>query len=216
MAKTNDNSKFFMDPVSSSTDLEFLSTLLEAEDNTYPWNPADEYSEEYFCEIEKQFSMQDVLDEEITERSRSFYNKIDNLWSQNLNTSYYKCSTKTSVVTNLKESLLSAFATQIPQEWLEKIALEASNTFKSRKSLGEQLVGCVQAVLPQWAAEDLNVMARPYAFAMRDGQTPSTKSALKPLNERSWSALSEVEQAKVSLLVAYQALQELNNSGSQE
>lgn len=216
MAKKNDNSQFFMHSVPSSTDLELLSTLLEAEDNTYPWNPADEYSEEYFCEIEKQFAMQDVLDEEITERSRSFYNQLDNLWSQNFNTSYYKCSTKASVVTNLKESLLSAFAAQIPQEWLEKIALEATNTFKSRESFGEQLVKCVQAVLPQWATEDLNVMARPYAFAMRDGETPSTKSALKSLKERNWSALSEVEQARVSLMVAYQALQELKDSGSPE
>ena len=215
MTKKNDNSEFLMHPVPSSTDLEFLSTLLEAEDNTYPWNPGDEYSEEYFCEIEEQFAMQDVLDEEITERSRSFYKQLDNLWSQNLNTSYYKCNTKSSILINLKENLLSAFATQIPQEWLEKIALEATNTFKSRKPLGEQLVGCVQAVLPQWATEDLNVIARPYAFAMRDGKTPSTKSVLKPLNERSWSTLSEVEQAKVSLLVAYQALQELKDSSSE-
>ncbi len=216
MTKKNDNSQFFMHSVPSPTDLELLSTLLEVEDNTYPWNPADEYSEEYFSEIEKQFVMQDVLDEEITERSRSFYNRLDNLWSQNFNTSYYKCNTKSSVAINLKESLLSAFATQIPQEWLEKIALEATNTFKSRESLGEQLVKCVQAVLPQWATEDLNVMARPYAFAMRDGKTPSTKSALKSLKERNWSALSEVEQARVSLMVAYQALQELQESGSHE
>lgn len=216
MAKTN-NSEFFMHPVPSSTDLELLSTLLEAEDNTYPWNPADEYSEEYFCEIEKQFPMQDVLNEEISERSRNFYNQLDNLWSQNLNTSYYKYNTKDSVVANLKESLLSAFATQIPQEWLEKIALEASNTFKSSKPLGDKLVECVQAVLPEWAAEDLNVMARPYAFAMRDGKNPATKSsALNSLNKRSWSALSEVEQAKVSLLVAFQAFQELDDSASQE
>ena len=215
MAKKNDNSQFFMDAIPSSTDLELLSTLLEAEDNTYPWNPADEYSEEYFCELEKQFPMQDVLDEEITELSRSFYNQIDTLWSQNLNTQYYKCNTKLSVVTNVKENLLSVFAAQVPQDWLEKIALEATNTFKSKDSLGEKLVKCVQAVLPQWAAEDLNVIARPYAFAMRDGET-STKSALKSLNERKWSNLTEIEQAKVSLLVASHALQELKNSDSQK
>ncbi|KST62010.1 hypothetical protein [Mastigocoleus testarum] len=216
MINNNDNSQSFMHSLPSPTDLELLSTLLEAEDNSYPWNPADENSEEYFCEVEKQFVMQDVLEEEITERSRSFYNRLDNLWSQNFNTSYYKCKTKSSVVINLKESLLSAFSANVPQEWLEKIALEATNTFKSRESLGEQLVKCVQAVLPEWAAEDLNVMARPYAFAMRDGETPSTKSALKSLNERKWSALSEVEQARVSLMVAYQALQELQDSESPE
>ena len=216
MINNNENSQSFMHSLPSATDLELLSTLLEAEDNAYPWNPADENSEEYFCEVEKQFVMQDVLDEEITERSRSFYNRLDNLWSQNFNTSYYKCSTKSSVVINLKESLLSAFSANVPQEWLEKIALEATNTFKSRESLGEQLVKCVQAVLPEWATEDLNVMARPYAFAMRDGETSSTKSALKSLNERKWSALSEVEQARVSLMVAYQALQELKDSDSPE
>ncbi|MEO0967289.1 MAG: hypothetical protein AAFX80_02860, partial [Cyanobacteria bacterium J06639_18] len=140
MINNNDNSQSFMHSLPSSTDLELLSTLLETEDNAYPWNPADENSEEYFCEVEQQFVMQDVLDEEITERSRSFYNRLDNLWSQNFNTSYYKCSTKSSVVINLKESLLSAFSANVPQEWLEKIALEATNTFKSRESLGEQLV----------------------------------------------------------------------------
>ncbi|MDJ0773545.1 MAG: hypothetical protein QNJ49_08975 [Mastigocoleus sp. MO_167.B18] len=216
MINNNNNSKSFRHSLPSPIDLELLSTLLETEDNAYPWNPADENSEEYFCEIEKQFAMQDVLDEEITERSRSFYNQLDNIWSQNFNTSYYKCNTNSSVAINLKKSLLSAFAAQVPQEWLEKIALEATNTFKSRESLGEQLVKCVQAVLPQWATEDLNVMARPYAFAMRDGETPLTKSALNSLNERKWSALSEVEQARVSLMVAYQALQELKDSDSPE
>ncbi len=216
MIHNNNNSQSFRHSLPSPIDLELISTLLETEDNAYPWNPADENSEEYFCEIEKQFAMQDVLDEEITERSRSFYNQLDNIWSQNFNTSYYKCNTNSSVAINLKKSLLSAFAAQVPQEWLEKIALEATNTFKSRESLGEQLVKCVQAVLPQWATEDLNVMARPYAFAMRDGETPLTKSALNSLNERKWSALSEVEQVRVSLMVAYQALQELKDSDSPE
>lgn len=217
MANKNDNSQFSMHPVPSSTELELLSTLLEAEDNAYPWNCADEYSEEYFCEIEKQFPMQDVLDEEISELSRNFYDQIDNLWSQNLNTSYYKCSTNASVITNVKESLLSVFAAQVPQEWLERIAIEATNTFKSTDSLGEKLVKCVQAVLPEWATEDLNVMARHYAFAMRDGRTSSTQSAPKSLSEeRKWSNLTDIEQAKLSLLVASHALQELKDSDSQK
>ena len=56
----------------SQVELELLEVLLEPEDATYPWNPADEESEAYFHELEQQFVTQDLLDEELTTRLAKF------------------------------------------------------------------------------------------------------------------------------------------------
>lgn len=93
-------------------DLELLEALLEPEDATYPWNPADEESENYFAQLEQQFQLEDVLDEELTTRSQNFYNRLDTLWSNNFNSKNYKCSTKSSLVANLQKNFTSWFCRQ--------------------------------------------------------------------------------------------------------
>jgi hypothetical protein len=193
----------------SEIDIEFLEALLEPEDATYPWNPADEESETYFQELEQQFLMEDILEEDLTERSHAFYNQLDTLWS-NINTNYYKCNPKEEDVTTLQKSLQVSFANRVPQDWLKAIAQKATEIFNSQQSLGEQLVECVQAVLPTWAAEDLLVLARPYAYAMRSGEEQNVESVLGNVHERDWSGLSEIEQARVSLAIAYYAFNRLN------
>jgi hypothetical protein len=209
MAKKNNSETF--DSLPSQVHLELLEALLETDDNTYPWNPADEESENYFAQLEQQFQLEELLDEELTTRSQTFYHSLDKLWSNNFNSKHYKCNTKPSLMATLQKNLQAGFAASVPQDWLTAIAHKAAEIFNSGQSKGDQLVRCVQSVLPNWETDDLLVMARPFAYAMRSGEQQNVNSVVENVANREWTNLSEIEKAKVSLAVAYQALNELEN-----
>jgi hypothetical protein len=193
----------------SQVELELLEVLLESEDVAYPWNPADEEAEAYFTEVERQFVMQDLLDEELHTRAESFYGKLDALWSE-LTLSYYECSAKNNAILNsLQETLHTSFAAKIPHGWLDAIAQKATEIFTSQQSMGEQLVECVQAVLPSWGADDLSVFARPYAYAMRSNESKNLEAIISNVESKDWTSLSEIEQAKLSVAIAYYAIKQL-------
>jgi hypothetical protein len=196
----------------STVELEFLGALLEPGDATYPWNPGDEESEAYFSELEEQFIIDDSLAEEITTRSQSFYTQLDTLWSEYPSAADDKSHPSQSVVANIQETLQTAFASGVPQSWLNAIAQKATEIFSTQQSIGEQLVECVQTVLPTWQVEDLLVLARPYAYAMRSSEPQTLATIINKVGNRDWVALSEIEQAKVSLAISYYALTQLNGS----
>lgn len=200
--------------VVSQMELDLLAALLEPEDAAYPWNPSDDESETYFEELERKFA-QDVSDEEFTTRAQVFYDKLNHLWSGVTPSSYYNHTTLSVVVDHLQENLHTAFATGIPQNWLNAIATKAAEIFASQQSLGEQLVECVQSVLPTWEADDLLIFARPYAYSMRSSEGQNLTSIVDNVNNQEWSALSEVEQAKLSVAIAYYAIRQLNDSPSE-
>jgi hypothetical protein len=214
MAK-NINASNTFHPLPSQFDLELLSALLEPEDGTYPWNPADEESEMYFRELEEQFA-QDLTDEELTSNSQTFYGKLDTLWSEISECSHYKCNTINATLGDLQKTLHSAFAASVPQSWLNAIAQKASEMLNTSLSIGDQLlVECVQTVLPSWETEDLLVLARPYAYAMRGLEPQNAESTISDINNREWTALSQIEQAKVSLAIAHYAFTQLDNLKSE-
>ncbi len=190
-----------LEPLPSSVELDLLATLLEPEDATYPWNPADPESEAYFSEMEQEFMIDESLESEIATRSQTFYNQLNTLWSE---------FPTVSVVASIKETLQAACASGVPHKWLDAIAQKATEIFASEQSIGDQLVQCVQSVLPTWGVEDLLVLARPYAYAMRSNESQSLASVINNLGNRDWADLSEIEQAKVSLAISYYALTQLN------
>ncbi|MBD2495595.1 hypothetical protein [Nostoc sp. FACHB-280] len=194
----------------TQAELEFLELLLKPEDGTYPWNPADEQTETYFDELEQQFAMQDVLEEELHTRSQSFYAKLDGLWSQVTNCADYKCNTKVSIFDSLCETLHSAFAAGVPTGWLNAIAQKATEVTAMQQSINEQLVQCVQTVLPAWESDDIEVFARPYAYAMRSSEKQNLASVMNKIKNQDWATLSEIEQAKVSVAIAYYALRQID------
>jgi hypothetical protein len=207
----NINSSETFHPQLPQVELELLQSLLEAEDGTYPWNPADEESEAYFQELEAQFPMQEIMDEELTTRSQSFYDQLDSIWSNVSKSSCYNCNTKRTALLHLQETLQSTFAVGIPKGWLNNIAKTATDIFNSHMSMGEQLVECVQTVLPAWQSDDLLVLARPFAYAMRSSESPNISSVINNIDNREWQDLSDIEQAKMSLAIAYHALTELDS-----
>jgi hypothetical protein len=150
----------------------------------YPWNPADAESESFFNSLEQKFSL-DVLSEiEISDRADAFFSHLDSLFA----------------APTLETSLAHKFAT-VPQSILNAIARQAQKLATSSASLADQLVLCVQEALPQWAEEDLQVLARPLAYSMR-GEEQSVKST-------DWAKLSETEQARLTLAIARYALKEI-------
>ncbi|MEH1906676.1 hypothetical protein [Nostoc sp.] len=211
--KINGSDTFSSSP--PQVELEFLEALLEPEDATYPWNPADEESEAYFQELEEQFGMPDLVDEELMRRSPDFFNHLDTLWSDITSTPDYNQNQQQSVVLNLQETLRTTFCDYVPQELLNAIATKAAEIFAARQLISEQLVECVQTVLPTWGTEDLLVLARPFAYAMRSSESPNGASALSNLKNSEWTVLSEVEKAKVSLAIASYAFTQLHKSQSE-
>lgn len=216
MIKKNNESKI-LNALSSQMELELLDALLQPEDGTYPWNPSDDESDDYFSELEQQFAMEELLtNEELTTKSQAFYGHVDSLWDQVVTNCHYKCNTNQSVVDHLQVILSSAFAANVPQGWLKTIAQKATEIFATQQSIGEELVQCVQSVLPTWDTDDLLVLARPFAYAMRSNESRDVKSVIDQVNNRDWETLSELEQAKVSVAIAYYAFRQIKNSQSEE
>ncbi|MBW4472753.1 MAG: hypothetical protein KME45_20605 [Stenomitos rutilans HA7619-LM2] len=159
----------------------------------YVWNPAAPESEAFFTALEQGFSLDSWTADEINTRSSTFFAQVNQLWS----------------ATSLQETLMQRFATRVPQQFLTAIATRAQQVLSNSVSLADQLVQCVQDVLPNLAEDDLYVLARPLAYAMRGSDAP-VESTLERVRTVEWNALSEVEQARLSLAIARYALAELD------
>jgi hypothetical protein len=198
-------------PICSPTHLELLEALLEAEDSAYPWNPSQPEADDYFGNAESQSKIQDLLDEELTARSQSFYNQLDTLWSSVSAKQHYNCNIDVSFVAQLKENIQKQIAAKIPSELIAQITEKAAEIFNLQQSMGEQLVSCIQAVLPGWGSDDLTVLARPFAYAMRNSEAQNLETVLNKVGEQDWQNLSDIEQARISVAIAYYALRQITD-----
>ncbi len=199
----------------SQMQLELLETLLEPEDATYPWNPFDHEAEAYFNELEQKLAGSDFTDEELLTQSQAFYHHLDSLWSEVGTGTHHKCNPNQSAVESLQTALNSAFANNVPPDWLNAIAQKAAEIFASPQTMSDQLVQCVQSVLPAWDVDDLFVLTRPFAYAMRSSDSPDVIAMVNKIENRDWLTLSEVEQAKISVAIAYYAFRQLNADDSE-
>ncbi|MBD2328269.1 hypothetical protein [Alkalinema sp. FACHB-956] len=152
----------------------------------YPWNP--DQSPEFFAEIESNHLLHGLDDQEITERAETFFTTLDHLWDTSLQA---KLTRKFAMV---PKSILVAIAQRA-----EVITQQAEAFVSSSSDFAGQLVQCVQTSLPLWSEEDLYVFARPVAYAMR-GEEPKYDFP------QDWQALSEIDQAKLTLAIAKYAL----------
>ncbi|WP_088241643.1 hypothetical protein [Calothrix rhizosoleniae] len=215
--KTNLSNTFY--PPEQSVGFDLLEALLSPEDETYPWNPLDPESEEYLLKAESQFVLQDVIEEEFDSFSPNFYAGLDDLWAKFPTTEHYNHTTGDSIIAELQKTLQLNFAAQVPQDWLQKIAQAAGKMLDSQASIGEQLVQCVQSVLPTWQEDDLFVLARPLAYAMRSSDNNDANEAtqvLEKIGDREWTTLSEIEQARLSIAIAHHALKNIQQSQETE
>jgi hypothetical protein len=151
----------------------------------YPWNPTTDASNQFFNAVDNGDLLNSFTASELDEKATNFFSGLDQLWDQSLQT-----------------TLARKFAT-VPAAMLAQIAAQATQISQTSIDLLNQLTTCVQSVLPEWALEDLQVLARPMAYAMRgDSAEPTTKD---------WAELSATEQAKLTLAIAHYALKQLQD-----
>jgi hypothetical protein len=187
---------FKFPPASNNpSESELMDCLLASTTVNYPWNPTDPETAEYYTEVDRQFNLDDWSDEEIGQKSQSFFASIQSCWENSP-------SAKSDV--NPLAALTAKFGARVPQQWLAQIAANVSSLATSSLEPVDQLVQSVQDLLSNWATEDLLLMARPYAYAMRcNPGVDDPDNIVRPLD---WAELSEVERAKLTILVAQYAI----------
>lgn len=189
MATQSPDSQYFRDS-QTQAEMELLATIVQT-DVAYPWNPAQLESESYLTALEQEFALSDSFsDSDIAQKSQVLFAQLEQVW----------------LTTALQKSLREKFA-RVPQDFLTRIAQSVQNATVKYQSLADQMVECVLDILPQWAEEDLQVLARPLAYAMRE--VDSEGAQLVMATRRPWAQLSEIEQARVSLAVARYAISQL-------
>jgi hypothetical protein len=187
------DSQFFGDS-QTQAEMELLATIVQT-DTAYPWNPAELESESYLNALEQEFALSDSLsDSDIAEKSQVLFAQLEQVW----------------MASALQKSLRQKFEI-LPQDLLARIAQSVQNATVRYQSLADRMVGCVLDVLPQWAEEDLQVLARPLAYAMREADADGVESVA--VLRKPWTELSEIEQARVSLAVARYAISQLEMDG---
>jgi len=189
MATQSPDSQYFGDSL-PQVEMDLLATIVQT-DVAYPWNPAQLESESYLTALDQEFALSDSFsDSDIAQKSQVLFAQLEQVW----------------LTTALQKSLREKFA-RVPQDFLTRIAQSVQNATVKYQSLADQMVECVLDILPQWAEEDLQVLARPLAYAMRE--VDSEGSQLVMATRRPWAQLSEIEQARVSLAVARYAISQL-------
>jgi len=170
-------------------ELELLNTLFpdlrrESRDEiSYPWNPAEPDAEDCLAALEQSFCLDDWSAEETTQRSQAFFGQLEQCWQ--------------------KTELSLKFAI-VPTVLLEAIAERAKVAIECSASVADRLVGCVRDLFPDWNEADLHVLARPFAYAMRDASDVGALAA-----GGDWSSLSELDRARLSLAAANYLLTQL-------
>lgn len=191
-----------MFPFQAQAELELLQLMLQEEpiaypckpeeSFSYPWNLAESETEAYFDALEQEVIKAGWSTAELVEQGQILASYLDQVWSD------------APTVT-----LLQQFAAQVPQQLLDTIIRRARQVVTANLSLADQMVQCVQECLPNWAEEDLQVLARPFAYAMRGAETEMLEAALRSVRCAAWTELSGVEQARLSLAIARYAIAQM-------
>lgn len=175
-------------------ELALLQSVLDDE-ATYPWDPTDPQAIAYLDQLQSEFG--ELSDDEFDSQWNQVSQLATNLW-------------ETVADDSLMAALVQKFGTRMPRQLLTQLAATVKTTAQSGGTLMDQLVTSAQTVLTDWAVDDLQVMARPLAMAMRSGgQDEILDVTLQSIRQVDWEELSEVEQARLSLAIARYALNEV-------
>jgi hypothetical protein len=182
-------------PDDSEVQVQLIDSLLASAAANYPWNHSDPDTADYYLESDRHFSLDHWPDVEITQRSRSFFAQIQSCWAN---------SPTPVLELSPLAALIEKFGARVPQQWLAQIAENVTCLATSQLEPIDRIVQSVQDLLPNWATEDLLVIARPYAYAMRgDTGVENIDNIVRPL---AWTELSELERAKLTIAIAQSAI----------
>ena len=182
-------------PKSSEAEADLMNCLLASSTIDYPWNPTDPESADYYAASDRNFNLDEWSEAEISQRSQAFFTQVRGCWEN---------SPSPELQLNPLEALTAKFGSRVPQQWLATIATNVSTLASSNLEPVEQLVQSVRELLSNWATDDLLVMARPYAYAMRCN--PGVDEPDNIVRHVEWTELSEIERAKLTILIAQYAI----------
>lgn len=165
-------------------ELDLFDAAISGAPRIYPWNPGDRLLKEDLTAIAQPLEIDDL---DLGDRGLAFFQQLDTCM--------------------LYAQLRERFGAWVPSDVLEAIAERAEHLASGCDSLAEGLVACVEAVLPNWSAEDLQVLARPFAYAMRGRPQQAVKRA-------PWAELSPLERARLSLAIAHFTLSTLEQNAT--
>jgi hypothetical protein len=180
---------------SSEAEADLMNCLLASSTIDYPWNPADPEAADYYATSDRDFNLDEWSEVELSQRSQSFFSQVQACWAN---------APSPDPELNPLEKLTAKFGSRVPQQWLATIATNVSTLASSNLEPVEQLVQSVRELLANWASDDLLVMARPYAYAMRCN--PGVDEPDNIVRSVEWTELSEIERAKLTILIAQYAI----------
>ncbi|MEL6319187.1 MAG: hypothetical protein AAFQ57_00855 [Cyanobacteria bacterium J06626_14] len=194
--------------LSSSSDAngvqqDLLHLVLEDE-ASYPWEATTPASVEFFDRLESEWITEQTSEElgSIRAHESSFFAELEQQWT---------VAAETSSADSVNANLAQHFGDRVPQAMLAGIAQQAQAIFSTQQPMAEQLVQCVQNLLSGLSTDDLLVLARPYAYAMRGNESDALEAALRSVRCAAWTELSGVEQARLSLAIARYTLSKLSD-----
>lgn len=197
---TNSSDFSYSDDRQTIAEIDLLNAISHG-DSIYPWEPAATTTEFYFDNLTKIADVTASLSQqELNERSHQFFQQLE----------------QTYTLISVEQSVLTKFTSFAPENILKKLSSVASEVVSQvarvsgNLSLSDQLVHCVNEILPQWSLEDLEVLARPYAYAMRSSNNDMIESTVQSINESTWENLSDLEQVRLSLAIALYAINTAN------
>lgn len=192
----------FVAPFQAQVELELLQLILQDSASSYPSNPAEPEAEAYFASLEQEVIKAGWVEEDFFAPVQALTSQFNQLWAA-------VDATETVAQRLFNTEFFQRFATQVPQQMLNTIVQRAQQMISSNRTLADQLVHAVQECLPNWEEEDLQVLARPFAYAMRGSETEMLEVALRSVRCAEWAELSGIEQARLSLAIARYAIDQL-------
>lgn len=191
----------------AQAELELLQLVLQgdadSQDPAYPWNPAT--ADQYFEALEQEVAQAGWSDEDLTEQGQIFANYLNQVWAE----FEPMPVVQSSVAETVSANLFQQFAARVPQQLLNTIVERAQQVALTQLSLADKMVQCVQDCLPSLGTEDLQVLARPFAYSMRGADSEMLEVALRSVRCEAWTELSGVEQARLSLAIARYAIAQM-------
>jgi hypothetical protein len=171
----------------------------------YPWDVSDPAAEEYLAAMEQEVFEAGWTTADLAAQGQALAATLEHAWSTITPT----IAVKEAMAKAVSTDLFQQFLIQVPQNLLEDIVAQARQVIAANLSVAEQLVACVKETLPGWGEDDLQVLARPFAFAMRGAENEMLEAALRSVRCAAWTELSGIEQARLSLAIARYAIAQM-------
>ncbi len=190
----------------SETQAELMQSVLS--EQSYPWLPAL-VAESYEADLEAAGQSLEISDDEAIAGWQGLSAQLDRLWSD------------VDILSLLKQK----FAARLPETVLVAISDRAQQLGKraaqglsqNAQPMAAQMIACVKGTVTAIGEADLQVMARPMAFAMRSsGAEELVDATAASVRQAEWEKLSALEQAKLSLAVARYAIAQVEMAEAQD